>query len=131
MAGEHQPPDQPERRAEARTEIFSDLRGEVMIYQVMTVRQISHTGVLVDTTFPLHIDSLHDVRLSLATASIVLKGRVAHCAVAGMDGGFVSYRAGLEFVEPNAAARLAIAQFIDALKSAEWRSESPGVQDPI
>lgn len=125
MAGEAPPPDQPERRRDDRTEIFSDLRGEVMVYQAMTVRQISHTGVLVHTTFPLHIDSLHDIRLSLAAASIVVKARVVHCTVSGMDPQCVSYSAGLEFVDPNAAVRLAIAQFIDALKSAEWRADPP------
>lgn len=110
--------------------MLGDLRGEVMVYQVMIVRQISHIGVLVETTHPLHIDSLHDIRLSLTTTSVVVKARVAHCTVMGMDPGCVSYRAGLEFVEPNAAARLAIAQFIDSLKSADWRADSPVARDP-
>ncbi len=96
-----------------------------MVYKAMTVRQISHTGVLVETTYPLQIDSLHEIRLSLGATSVVVKSRVVHCAVTGMDSQCVSYRAGLEFVEPGPAVRLAIEQFIDLLKSAEWRADPP------
>jgi hypothetical protein len=122
-AGPQPPPGPPDRRGDQRTEILSDLRGEVMVYQPMIVRQISHAGVLVETALPLHIDSLHDIRLALGAASIVVKARVIHCAVIDMDPQRVSYRAGLEFVEPSAGIRLAIAQFIDTMKSAEWRAD--------
>jgi hypothetical protein len=129
MAGNEVVPGHPERRRDQRTDIHSDLRGEVMVYQAMTVRQISHDGVLVETAAPLHIDSLHDIRLTLATASVVVKARVIHCIVSGMESQSVSYEAGLEFVQPSAAVRLAIAQFIDALNSAEWRQ--PPTTDAI
>jgi hypothetical protein len=128
MAGVQLPPDQPERRRSSRTDIYSDFRGEVMVFQTVTVRQINHTGLRVDTTVPLQIDSLHDIRLSLAAASVVVKTRVVHCTVSDMESQSVSYEAGLEFVQPNAAVRLAIAQFIDALKSAEWRNSPPPLE---
>lgn len=107
----------PERRTTERLEILGDLRGEVMVYQPMTVREISHGGALIETSFPLQLDSLHDIRLELGDNSVVVKGRVVHCSIADMDREFVTYRAGLEFIEPSERVRGVIATFIGALKS--------------
>ena len=41
-----------ERRASERTEILGDLRGEVMIFQPMTIREISATGAQIETDLP-------------------------------------------------------------------------------
>lgn len=105
-----------ERRAAERLEILGDLRGEVMVYQPMAVREISHGGALIETSFPLHLDSLHDIRLELGDNSVVVKGRVVHCSIADMDREFVTYRAGLEFIEPSEGVRDVVSTFIDALK---------------
>lgn len=105
-----------ERRAAERLEILGDLRGEVMVYQPMAVREISHGGALIETSFPLHLDSLHEIRLELGDASVVVKGRVVHCSISDMDREFVTYRAGLEFIQPSAGVREVIATFIGALK---------------
>lgn len=107
----------PERRAGERTEILGDLHGEVMVYQPMAVREISHGGALIESSFPLQLDSLHDVRLELGHDSVVVKGRVVHCSIADMDREFVSYRSGLEFIQPSAGVRDVIAGFIAAVKA--------------
>ncbi|MFN7915148.1 MAG: PilZ domain-containing protein [Vicinamibacterales bacterium] len=106
-----------ERRSTERLEILGDLRGEVMVYQPMAVREISHGGALIETSFPLQLDSLHDLRLELGDASVVVKGRVVHCSISDMDREFVTYRAGLEFIQPGGGVRDVIASFIGALKS--------------
>lgn len=106
----------PDRRAAERLEILGDLRGEVMVYQPMAVREISQGGALIETSFPLHLDSLHDIRLELGDNSVVVKGRVVHCSIADMDREFVTYRAGLEFIEPSDGVRDVVATFIGALK---------------
>ncbi|MGE3959196.1 MAG: PilZ domain-containing protein [Vicinamibacterales bacterium] len=110
-------PYQPERRTGDRTEILGDLRGEVMIYQPMAVREISQGGALIESSFPLQIDSLHDVRLELGDDSVVVKGRVVHSSIADMDREFVAYRSGLEFIQPSAGVREVIAKFIQAVKT--------------
>lgn len=107
----------PDRRAGERVEILGDLHGEVMVYQPMAVREISHGGALIETSFPLHLDSLHDIRLELGNDSVVVKGRVVHCSIADMDREFVTYRAGLEFIQPSSGVREVISTFIGALKS--------------
>lgn len=106
-----------ERRTAERLEILGDLQGEVMVYQPMAIRELSHGGAQIETSFPLQLDSLHELRLELGGASVVVKGRVVHCSIADMDREFVAYRCGLEFVQPSAGVREVIARFIDAVKS--------------
>ena len=109
--------DDPDRRTGERMEILGDLQGEVMVYQPMAIREISHGGAQIDTSFPLQLDSLHDLRLDLAGTSVAVKARVVHCAIADMDREFVNYRSGLEFIQPSSGVRDAISGFIAAVKA--------------
>jgi hypothetical protein len=115
------PPDRisghPDRREGERMEILGDLHGAVMVYQPMAIRELSHGGAQIETSFPLHIDSLHEIRLELSDAAVVVKGRVVHCSIADMDRGGVSYRSGVEFIEPADGARTVIDRFIEAVRS--------------
>jgi hypothetical protein len=70
----------------------------------------------IETAFPLHLDSLHDFRLTLGERSIVVKGRVVHCRISDVDQDIVTYRSGVEFVELSERVLLAIGEFIDLLK---------------
>ena len=105
-----------ERRTGDRTEIIGGLRGEVMVYQAMTVRDLSHGGAQVETAVPLQIDSLHDVRLELSDAAVVVKGRVVYCRIANVDPQTVTYRSGLEFIQPSSGIRSVIAHFLETLR---------------
>jgi PilZ domain len=105
-----------ERRTGERTEILGDLRGGVMVYQPMAIRELSYGGAQIEASFPLQLDSLHELRLELADASVVVKGRVVHCSIADMDRDLVTYRMGLEFIEPTHGIRDVIARFIDAIR---------------
>lgn len=107
---------QDKRQAE-RVPMLGELHGEVMVFQPMLVRDISRGGVTVETRFPLQIDSLHDIRLTLADRSVVVKGRVAHSHISDVDQDIVMYRTGLEFVEPSAAVLGAIVDFIQTVKA--------------
>jgi hypothetical protein len=106
-----------DKRDADRILILGELQGEMMLYQSMQVRDISKGGVTVDTRFPLHIDSLHDVRLTLGSTSVIVKGRVAHSRIAEVDQDIVTYRSGLEFVEPSQAVSDAIAGFLANIKA--------------
>ena len=72
-----------------------------MVFQPLSIKEISHGGCLVETSFPLHLNSLHDIRLTLGEQSIVLKGRVAHCRISDVDQEVVHYKSGVEFIEPS------------------------------
>ena len=106
-----------EKRDPERIEILGELHGEVMVFQPLSIKEISRGGCLVETAFPLHINSLHDIRLTLGDQSVVLKGRVAHCSISDVDQEVVHYRSGLEFIEPSARINDVIADFIGAIKA--------------
>ena len=99
-----------------RIQILGDLHGEVMVFQPMTIREMSRGGAQVETGFPLQLDSLHEFRLTLGDRSVVVKGRVAHCSISDVDQEIVTYRSGVEFVEPADRIHSVISGFIDAIK---------------
>ena len=88
-----------------------------MVFQPMTVSQISRGGAQIETTFRLQLDSLHDFRLTLGDRLVVVKGRIVHCTIADVEEEQVAYRAGVEFVEPSEHAQLAIEEFLKALEA--------------
>jgi|SRR6516165_4785213 hypothetical protein len=103
------------KRDAQRLEILGDLRGEVMVFQPMAIKEISRGGAQIETIFPLHLDSLHDFRLTLGERSVVVKGRVVHCSITDVEEELVVYRAGIEFIEPPERIASAIGDFIDAV----------------
>jgi hypothetical protein len=113
------------KRDTERIELLGGLSGEVMVFQHMLIRQISKGGMQVETGFPLHLDSLHDFRLTLGEQSVVVKGRIAHSHISGVDQDIVTYRSGIEFIEPSAPVAEVIAGFIDYLRQTEITEISP------
>jgi len=105
-----------DKRDKERIQILGELHGEVMVFQPMAIKEISRGGCQIETDFPLQVDSLHEIRLTLADKSIVLKGRVAHCSITDVDQEIVTYRSGVEFIEPSERVYSVISGFIDAIK---------------
>lgn len=105
-----------DKRDAERLQILGELHGEVMVFEPMAIKEISLGGAQVETAFPLHLDSLHDFRLTLGDRSIVLKARIAHCTISDVDQEVVVYRSGIEFVEVSGRIADAISAFIDAIK---------------
>lgn len=104
------------KRDAERIDILGDLRGEVMTFQPMAIREISRRGAQVETAFPLHLDSLHDLRLTLGDRSVIVKGRVVHCSISDVDQEGVLYRSGVEFIEPSERVEAVISDFVGAIK---------------
>ena len=48
---------------------------------------------------------------------MIVKGRVAHCRISDVDQELVTYRSGIEFIEPTERVSLVIADFIEAIKA--------------
>ena len=111
----------PNKRDSERIELLGTLQGEVMVFQPTAIRQISRGGMQVETTFPLQLDSLHDFRLSLGDRSIVVKGRVAHSRISDVDQDIVTYRSGIEFIEPSERVLTVISEFLELLRQAASR----------
>ena len=104
-----------DKRDTERLQILGELHGEVMVFQPMTIKEISHGGAQVESGFPLQLDSIHEFRLTLGDRSVVLKGRVVHCSISDVDQEVVLYKSGVEFIEPSDRVGAVIAGFIDAV----------------
>lgn len=104
------------KRDTDRIQILGELHGEVMIFQPMTIKEVSHGGAQIETGFPLHLDSLHEFRLTLGDRSIIVKGRVVHCSISDVEQEVIIYRSGIEFVEPSERVNTVITDFIAAVQ---------------
>ena len=113
------PPD--DKRDAERIRILGQLQGEVMVFQPMAVREISRGGALVETVFPLQLDSLHDFRLTLGDRSVVVKSRVVHCHISDVDQELVVYRSGVQFIAMSERVLDVIGEFIDGIKDGRRR----------
>jgi hypothetical protein len=106
-----------EQRDADRLTILGDLYGEVMVFEPMLIKEIGVGGATVETRFPLHLDSLHDLRMELGGRSIVVKGRVVHSRISDVDQDIVTYRTGIEFVEASERVVNAISEFLESVKA--------------
>ena len=106
-----------DKRDAERVLILGELRGDMKVFQPMQVKDLSTDGVTVETLFPLQIDSLLDVRLTLGDTPVVVKGRVIHSYVIDVGQDSIAYRTGLELVDPSPSVSLAIEEFLDAVKA--------------
>ena len=106
-----------DKRDTERVLILGDLQGEIMVFEPLQIKEISRGGASVETRFPLALNSLHDLRLTLGHRSIVLKARVAHSRISDVDQEIVTYRTGIEFVDASDRVRAVIAEFLDTLKA--------------
>jgi hypothetical protein len=106
-----------EKRDGSRVAMIGRLEGEVMVFQPMVIKEVSIGGAMVETRFPLHLNSLHDLRLELGPRSVVVKGRVVHSQIADVDEDVVIYWTGVEFIEPSEHASSAIADFLKSVKA--------------
>jgi len=107
-----------DKRDLERIPLDEQVQGEVMVFQPMTILDISLGGAQIETAFALQLDSLHDFRLSLGDRSVVVKGRIAHCHIGELTDVAALYRTGVEFVDLSEHARGAITVFVAAMKRA-------------
>jgi len=106
-----------DKRDTERVLILGDLQGEIMVFEPLQIKEISRGGASVETRFPLALNSLHELRLTLGAKSVVLKGRVAHSRISDVDQEIVTYRPGIEFVEPSDRVRSVISEFLETLQA--------------
>jgi hypothetical protein len=112
------------KRSTERVPIHGALRGDIMVFEPLLIREVSTRGATVETAFPMHIDSLHDVRLTLGDTSVVLKGRVVHSRVSEINQDVVTFRTGLEFIEPSEPVLHVIEAFLARLKASRTTPSS-------
>jgi hypothetical protein len=106
-----------DNRETQRLSILGDLQGEIMVLEPMLIRELSRGGASIETRFALHLNSLHDLRLTLGDRSVVVKGRVVHSRISDVDQDIVTYRSGVEFVQPSERIVSAIGEFLDSVQA--------------
>jgi hypothetical protein len=116
----------PNKRDDERIPLGGQVEGEVMVFQPMTILDLSVSGAQIQTSFALQLDSIHDFRLTLGNRSVVVKGRIAHCQIGELTDVAALYRTGVEFVDVSDHARDAIGDFVTATK---YSRPSPPVVD--
>jgi hypothetical protein len=104
------------KRDSERVLVPADVKGEVTVYEPMTILDMSVTGAQIETKFPLQLDSLHEFRLSLGSRSV--KGRIVHSKIGELHEGVVLYRTGVEFIEPSEHVVAAMRSFVERQKGA-------------
>lgn len=107
----------PEQHDADRLPIPGELHGELMVYQPMVIREIGAGGATIETGFPLQLNSLHDLRLTLAATAVVVKGRVVHSHISEVDQDIVTYSTSLEFVEPSPRVVTVIDQYLRSVRA--------------
>ena len=109
-------PESPKRGGE-RILILGNLQGEIMVFEPLHIKEMSRGGATVETHFLLHLNSLHDLRLTLGPQSVVLKGRVVHSHISDVDQDIVTYQTGIEFTDLSERVQSVITDFIETLKA--------------
>jgi hypothetical protein len=111
-----------EKRHGERMRLDGHLRGEVMVFQPMTVLDISPAGVQIQTAVALQFGSEHDFRISLDYRAVIVRGRVVYCHISELTDASASYQSGVAFVDLSSSAASVIGDFVSTIQSA--RSET-------
>jgi hypothetical protein len=106
-----------EKRHTERIEMLGEMPGSATVAQPIAIKELSRTGALIESSFPLQIDSLHQFRLTLGDKILVLRGRIAHCRINEVEQDRVIYASGVDFVDLSPAAAGTLAGFLDGVKS--------------
>jgi hypothetical protein len=109
-----------EHRETTRLSMLGELAGDIMVAQALSIVEISDGGLQIVTTFPLQMNSIHDVRIPLEP-SLVTKCRVVHSGVVDVEQEIVRYRVGLQFVELDARLRDALSAYVERKKADRGR----------
>ena len=83
-----------------------------MVYEAITILDISENGMRMEAPFALHNDSLREFRLMLGPRSVIVKGRVERCEIGELRDGIVLYRCSVEFVDPAPHVANTIREFV-------------------
>ena len=106
-----------EKRRAERIEILGDMPGAATVAQPIAIRELSPAGASIESSFPLHIDTLHAFRLTLGGQTVVVRGRIAHCHISDVDHERITYIAGVDFVELSEAGAKVISAFLEDVKT--------------
>jgi PilZ domain len=89
-----------DRRADPRYDVIGALWGVLELHEEARLRNVSATGVLLDSPVPMALDSAQTIRLEVDGQSVTVDARVRHVRQQRYDASGPLYAVGLEFIEP-------------------------------
>ena len=104
-----------DNRLSPRLDILGYVPGEITVFAPIAIRDLGVRGVQLESSFPLLLNSVHELRLHLGDDNVVVRGRVAHCRVADLGADVAVYRAGIEFLDVPEHVQRSIAAHIEQL----------------
>ena len=94
----------PDRRRAARVELLAELQGQLLaLDEDVRIRQVSLGGLQLETSAPLSLRDVPDLRISVNGREVDVRARVLHSRVA-IARDQVTYVSGVEFVDPSPIA---------------------------
>jgi hypothetical protein len=103
-----------DRRGRLRFELVGELAASLRTVEVLSVRDISWKGALVESAVPLPVDSIQTVRYVSGDVSGEITARVRHLTRANGTEGSELYRIGLEFLDLQQAMREELGRLSDS-----------------
>jgi hypothetical protein len=88
-----------DRRLQARYDVIGVLWGVLELHEEARLRNVSTTGVLLDSPVPMALDSAQTIRLAVDGQGVAVEARVRHVHQTE-DATEPRYVIGLEFIEP-------------------------------
>ena len=88
-----------DRRGRLRFELVGERAAALRIVEVLTVKDLSRKGALVESAVALPIESVHTLRLEAGDVSGEVTARVRHVTAAQAANGSARYRIGFEFLD--------------------------------
>ena len=109
-----------DRRAEPRYDVIGALWGVLELHEEARLRNVSATGVLLDSPVPMALDSEQTIRLEVDGQGVTVDARVRHVRQQNNDSREPRYVIGLEFIEPPSS----VLQSIEQLSAVDPVAES-------
>jgi PilZ domain-containing protein len=89
-----------DRRADPRYDVIGALWGVLELHEEARLRNVSATGVLLDSPVPMALDAAQTIRLEVDGQSVTVDARVRHVRQQDYDSRGPRYAIGLELIEP-------------------------------
>jgi hypothetical protein len=88
-----------DRRGRLRFELVGERAAALRIVEVLTVKDLSSNGALVESAVALPVESVHTLRLETGDVRGEVTARVRHVTAAAATNGSACYRIGFEFLD--------------------------------
>jgi len=99
-----------DRRAGPRYDVIGALWGVLELHEEARLRNVSATGVLLDSPVPMALDSAQTIRLEVDGQSVTVDARVRHVRQQSYDSAGPRYAIVLELIEPPMSVLQSIEQ---------------------